>query len=230
MSRATVLIAGDDVYEDLLNAASELTAIATDAGFVARSRLGLGGLVALADDDELPELLVLYTAMGESTEAQHRVLSDAVDDGMGILAIHSSVVMPAEAERLRALLGSRYRSHGPRPHESRFEVRFDGEHPITTGLDALEVEHEHYEIELAPDAKRVIAWRETATGREPLLHVREQGLGRVCYLQLGHDMRLWRDPSARRLVARAMVWAGGDERVSETKRGGGRRCERSSEE
>jgi type 1 glutamine amidotransferase len=229
MSRATVLISGDDVYEDLLNAASELTAIATDAGFVTRSRLGLGGLVSLAADGELPDLLVLYTAMGESTEAQHRVLSDAVDDGMGILAIHSSVVMPAEAERLRAVLGSRYRSHGPRPHESRFEVRFDGGHPITAGLDPFEVEHEHYEIELAPDAPRVIAWRETATGREPLLHVRE-GLGRVCYLQLGHDMRLWRDPSARRLVARAMAWTSRDGQISETKRGGGRRCARSSEE
>jgi type 1 glutamine amidotransferase len=218
-----VLIGGDDVYEDLLNGASELTDIATDAGFIARSRLGLG---SLADDGERPDLLVLYTAMGESTETQHQVMSDAVDAGMGILAIHSAVVMPTEAKQLHAVLGSRYRSHGPQPHESRFEVQLDDEHPITGGLDAFEVEHEHYEIELAPSAPTVVAWREMATGREPILHVREQGLGRVCYLQLGHDMRVWRDPSARRLVARAMTWACGDEFLSETTRGGGPQCAR----
>jgi type 1 glutamine amidotransferase len=223
MPRATVLIGGDDVYEDLFNAASELTGIATDAGFVTRSRLGLG---AFADGGELPDLLVLFTAMGESTEAQHRVISDAVDKGMGILAIHSAVVMPTEAKRLLAVLGSRYRSHGRRPHESRFEVQLDSGHPITTGIDAFEVEHEHYEIELAPSAPTVIAWRATATGREPILHVREQGLGRVCYLQLGHDMRVWRDPSVRVLVARAMKWTRGDEYLSDTTRGGGRQCVR----
>lgn len=35
---------------------------------------------------------------------------------------------------------------------------------------------------------------------------RQEGLGRVCYLQLGHDMRCWDEPPVRELVASAARW------------------------
>ncbi|MCU1558106.1 MAG: ThuA protein [Microbacteriaceae bacterium] len=218
---ATVLIAGDDVYEDLLGASMELVEIASGAGMATRARVGLGSFAELARSGETPDLLLLYTAMGECTSAQQQALSDAVAGGMGILAIHTAVVFPTDGDSvapthhtLFELLGSRYSSHGPQPHESRFTVMLDRQHPITAGLADFEVGHEHYRLELAMSEPTVLAWRETAEGREPLLYVSERGAGRVCYLQLGHDMRVWQEPTVRALITRAIEWTrrGGTER------------------
>ncbi len=213
MLDATVLIAGDDVYEDLLGASMELVEIASGAGMSTQARVGLGSFVELAQSGETPDLLLLYTAMGECTPAQQRALSDAVAGGMGILAIHTAVVFPTDGgsiapthRTLFELLGSRYSSHGPQPHESRFTVMLDPRHPITTGLTDFEIGHEHYRLELAAPAPTVLAWRDTAEGREPVLHVSERGDGRVCYLQLGHDMRVWQEPAVRTLITRAIEW------------------------
>lgn len=51
----------------------------------------------------------------------------------------------------------------------------------------------------------------TRAGREPVAYRRQVGRGRVCYLQLGHDMRAWDDPPVRDFVTRAAAWAHGEE-------------------
>jgi uncharacterized protein len=104
----------------------------------------------------------------------------------------------------------RFLSHGPPPHESRFQVETDQRHPVTRSTPPFGITHEHYQIETADDAE-VIAWRGTPAGREPVAYTRQAGRGRVCYLQLGHDMRAWDDPPVREIVTRAARWAHGEE-------------------
>ena len=61
---------------------------------------------------------------------------------------------------------------------------------------------------LAP--AEVVAWRDQAVGAaaaEPVCYVRSVGAGRVCYLQLGHDMRVWDEHAVRELITRAARWA-----------------------
>ncbi|HEX4790283.1 MAG TPA: ThuA domain-containing protein [Actinospica sp.] len=89
---------------------------------------------------------------------------------------------------------------------TRFNVLLDEAHELTAGLAPFEVTHEHYHVETAPEMT-VLAWRETSGGAEPLVHVRTHGAGRVCYLQLGHDLRIWGQPPVRLLVRRAARWA-----------------------
>ncbi|WP_160145172.1 ThuA domain-containing protein [Actinacidiphila yanglinensis] len=203
------MISGDDVYEDLFTAASALQSALTEEGFATRSGLGTAPLDAAADAD----VIVLYTALGRFTAGQREALARAVHGGCGLVALHSTTVLASppeqldEGDRLLAeLIGSRYLSHGPLPHESRFEVRLDPDHELTAGIEPFEVTHEHYRLATSPDV-RVLAWRETDTGTEPLVHTRRHGAGRVCYLQLGHDMRIWGEPGMRRLVRRAARWA-----------------------
>ncbi|MEW2522013.1 ThuA domain-containing protein [Actinacidiphila alni] len=195
---ALVVLGGDDVYEDLFTAASELRALLTDEGFVTRTALGTGRL----ETGHGAALIVLYTAAGRFTADQRAALADAVRRGAGLVALHSTTVDAA----LFDLIGSRYVSHGPPPHESRFTVTLDGDHELTAGIDPFELTHEHYHVATAPGV-RVLARRATRDGTEPLLHVREFGDGRVCYLQLGHDMRAWGEPAVRLLVRRAARWA-----------------------
>jgi type 1 glutamine amidotransferase len=193
---ALVVLNGDDVYEDMWTAATALSDVLTDAGFVTRTCLGMARFVDRVD------LIVLYTALGELTAAQHAALDRSVRAGAGLIAVHSTNV----DERLSDLIGSWYVGHGPLPHESRFTVELDSDHEITAGIEPFDVTHEHYHIATAPDA-HVIAWRTTRAGREPLVHVRAHGRGRVCYVQLGHDMRAWGEPAVRHLVHRAARWA-----------------------
>jgi type 1 glutamine amidotransferase len=211
---ALVVVNGDDVFEDLFTAASELRAVLTDEGFVTRTGMGMGRFDHAVDDD----LIVLCTALGEFTAAQRSGLRDAVAAGAGLLAFHATNVTASapghrdEAGRLLTeLIGSRYVSHGPAPHESRFGVFLDPVHELTAGIAPFEVTHEHYTLDVE-DHTEVVAWRRAADGAHgahrahPLVHVREFGKGRVCYVQLGHDMRIWAEPAVRLLIRRAARW------------------------
>ncbi|WP_431280373.1 ThuA domain-containing protein [Leifsonia poae] len=103
-----------------------------------------------------------------------------------------------------ALFGARFVDHGPQPHESRFRVDFT-RHPVTAGLDPFELTHEHYRTQLADDVE-VVAWREAPDGPEPVVVAHEYGAGRVCFVQFGHDMRMWDEPGMRAIVMNAAHW------------------------
>jgi type 1 glutamine amidotransferase len=195
---ALAVFSGDDVYEDLFTATSVLRELLTDEGFVTRTSIGTGCF----DGEVEADLIVLYTALGRFGPARRAALERAVRGGAGLIAVHSTTV----DEDLFDLVGSRYVSHGPPPHESRFGVRLDGSHELTAGIEPFDLTHEHYHVETAPGV-RTLAHRRTSDGAEPLVHVREFGDGRVCYIQLGHDMRSWGEPAVRLLVRRAARWA-----------------------
>jgi uncharacterized protein len=219
-ARAVVIISGDDVYEDLFAAGLKVQEILVRAGFAATIGVGTARLATTGDWD----LVVLYTALGLFPESCQRALATAVAGGTGLIALHSSSVYPqspngqvaASHEVIADLIGCRFRSHGPEPHESRFTIRGDARHPVTRGLRPFDITHEHYDLEVLP-ACEVIGWREMTAGaattagaavlREPVCCARELGSGRVCYLQPGHDMRVWDEPGIRELLARAARWA-----------------------
>lgn len=196
---AQVVIAGDDVYEDLFTASVKLQDLLTAAGFVARVRMGTALFAHPVDAD----LIVLYRASGAFTAAEQRGLMDAVASGAGLLAIHSTAFF-AQDSGLLALFGARYVDHGPVPHESRFAVELSA-HPVTSGVDPFELTHEHYRVETAAGAD-VVAWRHAPYGTEPLVTAHRYGAGRVCFVQFGHDLRVWDEPGVRSIVGNAARW------------------------
>lgn len=200
---AQVVIAGDDVYEDLFTASVELQDLLAAAGFVTRVRMGTALFAHPVDAD----LIVLYRASGGFTAAEQRGLMDAVGSGTGLLAIHSTAYIEPSLGRpddLLALFGARFVDHGPAPHESRFAVHL-GVHPVTAGVEPFEFSHEHYRVELAETAD-VVAWRSAPYGPEPLIATQTYRDGRVCFLQFGHDLRAWDEPGVRAIVRNAAAW------------------------
>jgi uncharacterized protein len=163
-------------------------------------------LVAIGGDDVYEDLFTASRKLADITVDEGLVTRAVLGTerltqaaaAAGLVLLYTAMGSFSEAY---ALIGSRYASHGPPPHESRFTVQTDQGHPLTRGLSDFEITHEHYHLELTADA-RVVAWRDT----EPVVHVREEGRGRVAYIQLGHDMRVWDDPKARALMTRCIGW------------------------
>jgi uncharacterized protein len=225
-----VLLNGDDVFEAIMPAGDVLQRLAIEAGFLARQRFGMGLLVQQPEVVAEASLFVLYTARGEFTVAQQRALSELVAQGRGLVAVHSSAVygtvddaVDPDFRTAFELIGHRYRSHGPEPRWSEVRVELDSRHPVTAGVESFTLFAEHYELEAADDRSRVIAWRETTGGREPIVTARSHGAGRVVYVQLGHDLRALGHPAFAAIVGNAMWWSAALDPVTRSARGADRR-------
>ncbi|MFF2050091.1 ThuA domain-containing protein [Leifsonia sp. NPDC058194] len=202
---ATVVLTGDDVYEDLFGAGVELQGLLAAEGLATRVRIGCGTLGS--DDRPGDAVIALYRAAGDLGAREREGLREAVAAGAGLLAVHSTAYFddgPAEDDALAALIGARYLDHGPQPHESRYRVHLAA-HPVTDGVAPFDLAHEHYRLQVRPGAE-VLAWRDAPYGREPLVTAHRYGRGRVCYLQFGHDLRAWASGGVRALVAGAARW------------------------
>jgi type 1 glutamine amidotransferase len=205
---ALVLIDGTDIHHDLFGAALSLQSIGLAAGVRTGRGVGMQRFVDPREDTADVDSYVLYTAGGQFTGDQQAALAEAVAGGKGLLALHASCVLgDDESDRAMVdLLGCRYLSHGPGHHEGTYEVHVDGGHPVTSGVEDFTLFDEYYVIELSDPGVRVLAWRDAPDGTEPVLYVREHGLGRVCYFALGHDMRAWGQPMFQRIARQAIRW------------------------
>ncbi|MFE2429884.1 ThuA domain-containing protein [Streptomyces sp. NPDC059373] len=211
---AMVVVEGTDLHHDLIGAALALQEIVTEAGLPTARAVGVDRFVDPLDATAEADVYVLYRSSTVFDPRQQQALADLVASGKGLVALHASNLFGfgdggLDADRTAyELIGSRYVSHGDAGSEGRFDVRVRHEHPVTRHLEDFAIDDEYYVLDYADDV-RVLADRETATGTEPLVYVREHGAGRVCYSALGHDPRAWGNPGFRQLVRQAALWAAG---------------------
>jgi type 1 glutamine amidotransferase len=213
--KVMVVVSGDDVDHDVISAAPFFQTLGLDAGFITRRAAGLQRFVDARPVTADTDIFVFYVAGGMFTADQQEEFERLIRSGKGLLAIHVSNVMgvapdgsldPAYAAYNR-VLGNRYLSHGPGAHASRHTIEIIAEHPITAGVSDFEVFDEHYEFEFADDDHVVLAQRERSDGQQiPVLYTREVGEGRVVYLAMGHDLRVWGEPSFQQLVRQSIAW------------------------
>jgi type 1 glutamine amidotransferase len=146
------------------------------------------------------DVLLNYSADGTLTPDRTAALIGAVEGGLGLVGLHAASAAFKTNEPYHALIGSWFVDHPPlRPY--RVEIA-DRAHPVTRGIEDFEVEDERYEVRPAADDLEVLA---RADGH-PMVYVRQQGKGRVCYVAPGHDERALRHPAYVRLVHQALAW------------------------
>jgi type 1 glutamine amidotransferase len=158
------------------------------------------------------------------TEAVQQAFVDYVENGGGLLAIHSGTVPGKQTEALNQLLGCRFVFH---PQACPVTVQPVKPHPVTLGVEIFCEIDEHYRLELlGSDADILIASYSPAQGDEskyqedpskntrawicPAGYVRTQGKGRVCVLTPGHTIEVWLNPQFRRTLVNALHWCGGE--------------------
>ncbi|WP_194818164.1 ThuA domain-containing protein [Nocardia sp. XZ_19_385] len=195
------------------------------------------------------DLLVTYTCNRAPTADQRKALSEFVSRGGRWLALHATnaVVVargatpadgfatPRTLGELPELLGSQFLGHPPiTPYQV---VPSEPDHPFLHGIAPFEVTDELYISELHPPLQVLAHTRFVgdSTGFEeghttvdeprPVLYLKEQGAGTVCYFTLGHcrgrfdlqdlgvddlgaaDRGSWTVPEFRTILRRCLHWA-----------------------
>ena len=157
------------------------------------------------------------------TGAVQQAFISYVENGGGLLIVHSGAVTGKETEALDRMIGCRFITH---PNACPVTVQPIKGHPVTEGVGMFCETDEHYRIEItARDADVLIASYSPPQGETekyqedpynntqawicPAGYVRTQGKGRICVLTPGHLLPVWLNPQYQRTLANALKWCGG---------------------
>ena len=157
------------------------------------------------------------------TEKVQSAFADFVEDGGGLVAVHSAIVASKEKASLDQLMGCSFIGH---PNACPVTVQPVKNHPVTEGVGMFCETDEHYRIEItSEDADVLLASYSPPQGEESKYEedpyhntqaaiyaagfVRTQGKGRVCVLTPGHNLDVWLNPQFQKLLENALNWTAG---------------------
>jgi putative membrane-bound dehydrogenase-like protein len=160
----------------------------------------------VADRLKYYDALMIYGNHATLSPEQEKALVDFVENGNGLVALHSASEMFGKSERYTTLIGAQSQRQGA---GSEFTAEIvQTSHPAMQGVQPFATWDETvvFTKQTATD-RTVLMERVEGTGRTPWTWVRNQGKGRVFYSAYGHDQRTWTNPGFRTLVERAVVWS-----------------------
>ena len=151
------------------------------------------------------DVVLIYTTGGALTEAQEKGLVKFVENGKGVVGIHSATDSFKNSDAYWKLMCGRFIGHGG----GTFKVKITGKsHSIVQGMSGFEITDETYRHEFHKDSKMVVLMRREEDG-EPASWVQYVGKGRVFVTGLGHGQPAWENPAFQKLIERALLWAMG---------------------
>jgi hypothetical protein len=146
---------------------------------------------------------VLYYHRQQISSVALNALDDFSRAGGGILAIHSASASFRDHPSYFDIIGGRFDHHGP---VQEFEVVPTADcGDLFKGIDRFTIRDELYRHKW--DATNIVHFATFLDGEmEPVMWTRRHGLGRVCYLSLGHCTETIRQPSVQQIIERGVEW------------------------
>jgi len=166
------------------------------------------------------DVIVMYDMMkSPSSKAQRRMFAKLLGSGIGVVSLHHNIAAWRDWDEFVFVVGGKYiftpeiingrEYRKTKTHPGRMmRIRVaDPDHPITQGIKPFEICDETFggyyvfpRVHLLlttnhPENNKEIAWT-TRYENSP-----------VCYIQLGHDSRAWKNPVYPKLLANAIHWA-----------------------
>lgn len=137
-------------------------------------------------------------------------LRDALDHGIGVIAVHIALATLRDDPQWREAIGGAWvEGHSWHADIGEVTVRVvDDTHPVTADLGEIVVFDELYTDLVIDTDVHVLAEHELDGVAHPLVWVRSPGSARVVVSALGHDERSFASPSHRQLLVQAARWAG----------------------
>ncbi|GAA2976709.1 type 1 glutamine amidotransferase [Microbacterium terrae] len=135
-------------------------------------------------------------------------LARALDAGIGILALHAATASLRDYPQYREAIGGEWTagtSWHPPIGPATIPVA-DATHPVTAGLETIELFDELYS-DLVVDPGAVVLVKHEIDGvSHPIVWAREQPV-RAVVSAFGHDARAYESPTLRTLIRQAARWA-----------------------
>ena len=149
--------------------------------------------------------IVIYGNHETITPEQDKALSEFVNNGKALVALHAASFMFRQSPTYIPMVGGQFLRHGT--GEFSAEI-VQPNHPALAGVEPFTTWDETYvHTRHNPVDRTVLMERVDAEGREPYTWVRTQGKGRVFYTAFGHDQRTWGNPGFHKLVEAGIRWA-----------------------
>ncbi len=137
-----------------------------------------------------------------SDEVQRKLLG-YVQNGRGLLVLHSGAAFDEDAADMRELIGGYFLGH---PEQCRVSIEPHGSHPLADGFVPFSERDEHYIMQLDDDVVDVFLTTSSEHGTQPGGWTVTRGSGRVCVLTPGHNEAVWMHPSYQDLLSNASLW------------------------
>lgn len=141
------------------------------------------------------------------TEVVQSDFLNYVEQGKGLLFIHSGTVGYQNEPHFRHLAGGGFKHH-PKPGPVSIEITGSSTLP---GIQpqTFSVHDEHYLMEMFHDDLSVFMTSTSNDEVQPAGWTRQQGEGRVCVLTPGHYIDVWLNPGYQYIIEKALLWCAG---------------------
>lgn len=159
--------------------------------------------------------LIIYANHDAITPSQEEALRDFVEDGKGLIPIHSAAGCFRNSDWYINTIGGAFKSHGVGTFTA--EIK-NSSHPVMEGVAAFETWDETYVHQRINEDITVLMERVEGNAREPYTWVRNEGDARVFYTAFGHNDSTWMNKDFQKLVTNGVLWAVGDEVRSQIER------------
>lgn len=166
----------------------------------------------LLEDKLKPYDVIISNAMNLTLSKEHeKALLEAIignpwgttGDAKGFIGIHGASANFLNSNAYLNMLGGRFLIH-PITDEYNYKVE-DTSHPIMEGVNNFTLRSELYLMETYPPYD-VLLYSDYQDFKRPIAWVKPYGLGRVCYLGLGHDVEEVSCDEFQRMLINAVKW------------------------
>jgi type 1 glutamine amidotransferase len=158
------------------------------------------------------------------TQAVQQAFVDYVENGGGLLAVHTAIVAGENTQILDSLLGCKFAYH---PNACPVTVQPVKPHPINSAVNQFCETDEHYRVEVvsadidiflasySPPQGLAEKYETDPYNNSPAWiglagYTRKQGKGRVCVLTPGHNLDVWLNENFQRLLENSLNWCAGN--------------------
>jgi len=205
--RINVLFLGDDRLHNPFLRAKEILPVLANNGI---------DMVYSADPAVLSteslnrfHTLIFFNNQPTISPSQLSALLRFIENGGGLVAVHSASAAFQNSEEFIRLVGASFRNHGGEIF-SPVTVAAHANHPALSGVSSFESWDETYfHSKHNPVHRTVLQVRRHADGEEPWTWVKPYGEGRVFYTASGHDERTWGTEGFQQLLVQATKWTAG---------------------
>jgi len=142
------------------------------------------------------DAVVVYGDKLALTPAQEKAVTDFVDAGHGLVALHAAGELPLVGARVQSEGGSEFTAEIVQPSN-----------PVLQGVQPFAASEEPISAGAAGGDRTVLMERAGPQGRQPWTWLRTQGKGRIFWTGYGHDERTWNNAAFQNLVEKGIVWS-----------------------